>query len=179
MGPMTKKTLTYAAFVCLVAACGDDTDATNDKGTPGTAQTPAMGAAAVEAWIAQKHYLSWRCESAPHDQRSPSPHGRNRICSNDLLSGHGAGPYPVGAAAVKELYNGSSNTIGGYAVYLHTKAGNSGADWYWYEKLPGSGVVADGLGDSGGAKSICVGCHSGAGSDAMHPGHDFVYTQVK
>lgn len=32
---------------------------------------------------------------------------------------------------------------------------------------------------NGPAEDICVGCHMGAGMDADHPGHDFVYTQVK
>ncbi len=39
-------------------------------------------------------------------------------------------------------------------------------------------IVADGLGSSGPAMMICVGCHAAAGIDAMHPGHDYVYTQV-
>ena len=57
-----------------------------------------------------------------------------------------------------------------------------GANWYWYERIEGSGVVADGTGDSGTAKSICVGCHAGAGIDAAHTptvgGRDQVYTPV-
>ena len=65
-----------------------------------------------------------------------------------------------------------------------------GKNWYWYETVPATsaaphdanGVVADGLGDTGPAKSICVGCHAGAGSDAAHTpsagGRDQVYTPV-
>jgi hypothetical protein len=40
------------------------------------------------------------------------------------------------------------------------------------------GVVAVGGGMSGAPKSKCVGCHSAAGKDASHSGHDFVYAQV-
>ena len=112
------------------------------------------------------------------------------ICSNNLASGaptSPAGEYPVGSAAVKELYDSAGTTLNGYAVYLHTKAGKTGDTWYWYEQVPAAstaphemdGTVADGLGDKGPAMAICVGCHTGAGSDAMHSGHDFVYTQVK
>ncbi|HEU4536355.1 MAG TPA: hypothetical protein VFS00_19660, partial [Polyangiaceae bacterium] len=58
-----------------------------------------------------------------------------------------------------------------------------GANWYWYERLPEpQGVVADGLGNAGGAKDICVSCHVAAGADAEHTptpgGRDQVYTPV-
>ena len=153
----------------------------------GDAQTPAQGYAAVTAWIEGGDYLDWTCEPAPHDPRSPSPHGPNRICSNDLLSAHGAGEYPVGSASVKELYDASSTNIVGYAVALHTTAGTEGGDWYWYEVVPldsaaphgPNGVVADGTGESGTPMTICVSCHAGAGSDSGHSGHDMVYTQVQ
>jgi hypothetical protein len=45
-----------------------------------------------------------------------------------------------------------------------------------------TGLVADGLGDGGPAKDICVSCHGAAGSDAPHTpsvgGRDQVYTPV-
>ena len=144
----------------------------------GDKDVPATGPVAdVKAWLALGNYKtgSWKCEEAPHAARSPSPHGTNRICSNATLSGHGAGEFPVGSAGVKEIYTGAEIT--GYAVYRKLKAGG-GEAWYWYEEIGGS-VVANDTGDKGAAKSICVGCHAGAGSDAMHSGHDQVYTQVK
>lgn len=52
--------------------------------------------------------------------------------------------------------------------------------WHWYERIAES-VAADGLGDAEPAKSVCVGCHAGAGSDAAHAvtgSSDFVYLQV-
>jgi hypothetical protein len=65
------------------------------------AQTPpTTGRVDLEAWIAAGHYRAWHCETAPHASRAPSPHGTDRICSNDLLSASTAGTYPVGAAAV-------------------------------------------------------------------------------
>jgi cytochrome c553 len=125
-----------------------------------------------------------------HAARSPSPHGMNRICSNDLASGFsGTGERPEGTAAVKELYDSTGTTIVGHSVYLKAAATSAGgANWYWYEKMPltaggAATVIADGYGDSGTAKSVCVACHAAAGSDAAHtpsPGSsDEVYTQVK
>jgi hypothetical protein len=133
------------------------------------------------------YYKSWTCESALHASRVPSPHGIDRVCSNTLIHGNatGTGAWPVGAASVKELYaNMTDTTPSGYAVYLKTADDTSagGAAWYWYEQPPMMAPVADGMGDSGGAKTICVGCHAAAGSDAMHTptpgGRDQVYTAV-
>ncbi|HEX4334880.1 MAG TPA: hypothetical protein VH062_03140 [Polyangiaceae bacterium] len=172
---------------------------TDDTGThptsTGTAQQPAMSAAMVATWLAKGDYKSWACEPAVHEARSPSPHGFNRICSNDVLSAAAGStePFPEGAAAVKELYASVTGTTPvGYAVYSKTKADSEGgAAWYWYEIIPTdsmaaphdkTGLVADGLGDGGPAKMICVGCHAAAGSDAAHTptvgGHDQVYTPV-
>jgi len=147
---------------------------------PGTADLPATGADAdVKAWIAKGEYKkgAWKCETAVHDARPSSPHGKNLICSNATLSAHGAGEYPVGSAAVKELYDQAGTNVIGHATYRKVNAGG-GESWIWYEDLNGS-VVANGPGDKGTAKSVCVGCHMAAGSDANHSGHDFVYTQVK
>jgi hypothetical protein len=90
------------------------------------------------------------------------------------------------------MYASATDTVPiGYAVYLKTEADSAGgANWYWYERLPpnsgvpqdANGVVADGLGSDGAAKTICVGCHAAAGSDAKHTpspeGRDEVYTPV-
>ena len=147
--------------------------------TPGDANTPPTGKAdAIDSWIAKGDYKAWKCEPSAHDARSPSPHGKNRICSNPKASAHGAGEYPVGAASVKELYDAAGTNITGYAVGLHFAAGAGGETWYWYEEL-GASIVANGLGSTGTPKNVCVGCHMGAGSDPMHSGHDMVYTQVK
>jgi hypothetical protein len=151
--------------------------ATTNAGTP---DLPATGSDAdVRAWLARNDFKAgtWKCEAAPHSARSPSPHGMNRICSNATLSAHGAGEFPVGAAAVKELYDDSGATLIGHAVYRKLKAG-AGESFYWWEDSNGA-TVANGTGDQGAAKMVCVGCHAGAGSDANHSGHDFVYTQAK
>ena len=152
----------------------------------GTAQLPPEGGAAVEAWLTTGAYKQWHCESAVHAARLPSPHGFNRICSNDAIASNASGTtaWPAGSAAVKELYDSATATTPtGYAVYSKKQADSAGgANWYWYERLPVGGVVADGTGDSGPAMSICVGCHAAAGSDAAHTpspgGRDEVYTPV-
>ena len=168
-------------------------DALSSTGGP---QTPPMGGANVEAWLAMGAYKQWHDEPAIHAARSPSPHGFNRIYSNAVISANvgGTGAWPVGAAAVKELYNALTDTMPvGYAVYLKAQPDSAGgANWYWYERVPAAstaphddaGVVADGFGvpDGGPPTTICVGCHAAAGSDAPHTpstgGRDEVYTPV-
>lgn len=153
----------------------------------GDAQTPPQGATALEAWLATGVYKQWDCEPEPHAARSPSPHGFNRICTNSAIAVNAAGTddWPVGAAAVKEIFESATDTAPiGYAVYLKTKADSAGgANWYWYEGQPGhADVVIDGMGDSGLPMTVCVGCHSAAGADAAHlptpGGRDQVYTPV-
>lgn len=175
-------------------ATGGAGGVTGSGGSVGTAELPPMGAAAVEAWLQAGSYKKWTCEGAIHAARSPSPHGFNRICSNALIAGNtdGAAAWPKGAAAVKELYATATDaTPVGYAVYAKTSDDSAaGANWYWYERVPldspaphdAAGVVADGMGSSGPALQICVGCHGAVGSDPAHTptvgGRDQVYTPV-
>ncbi len=194
---------TSALLVCLVtAACSDD-ESTPSSPAPaagsssggGSASELPQGGAAVEAWLGTGAYKSWKCEPTVHEARSPSPHGWNRICSNDVIATNAvaSGAWPKGAAAVKELYDSATATTPvGYAYYLKTSADSGGGgNWYWYERVPqnseaphdAKGVVADGLGTGGTALSICVGCHGAAGADTAHTpsagGRDQVYTPVK
>ena len=182
-------TVLFASALAIAAAagCGGD-DEMETTPTEDAAQVPPAGpASAVQAWIDAGHYKKWHCEAAAHGPISISPHGMQRICSNDKLSAHGTGEYPVDTAAVKELYDSAGAKVVGYAVYRHVSAGTTGDTWYWYEVVPADSmaphdanvIVADGLGSSGPAKDICVGCHGATGLDADHPGHDFVYTQIK
>lgn len=174
----------------LLLACGTPANV-DDPELP-----PTTGFEDVEAWLGKGYYKAWHCEGGPHDARSPSPHGINRICNNAKLTGFTSkSEYPVGAAAVKELYNADGGTIIGYAVEVHTSAGTDTSNWYWYERNPtlgapakngSAGLVADGVGPSEGTagtgtEQICTGCHRAAGSDAAHDtndSHDFVYTHV-
>jgi hypothetical protein len=147
--------------------------------TPGTAEIPPTGnAAEITAWLKKGDYKAWKCEAAAHEPRAPSPHGKNRICSNAKSSAHTTGEYPIGAANVKELFDAAGTNVTGYAIEYKTAAGKGDA-WYWFEQM-GANVVADGPGSTPGTvKNVCVGCHASAGSGAGYSGHDFVYTQVK
>jgi hypothetical protein len=181
--------ITLAISVFSVACATDSATGTSDDQTP-----PTSNAADAETWLAKASYKSWSCEPTVHASREPSPHGFNKICSNALISADatGTGAWPKGAAAVKELYaSATATTPVGYAVYVKTDASSAnGANWYWYERVPldsgaphdAAGVVADGKGSSGAALTICVGCHGGAGTDALHTpspgGRDQVYTPV-
>ncbi|WP_096328751.1 hypothetical protein [Nannocystis exedens] len=56
--------------------------------------------------MAAGHDKQWACEASAHDATiGASPHGKQGICSNDALAAHGDAEYPIGAAAVKELYD--------------------------------------------------------------------------
>jgi hypothetical protein len=172
----------------------DTLGARNPDGTDGDPQTPpTTNGAAVEAWLEKGDYKNWTCETAAHAQLKVSPHGFNRVCSNDIATSFAGGvdeERPVNTASVKELYDDSSKLVG-YAVSVKVQAKSDGGNgWYWYERVPldssaphdDSGVVADGLGSAGAAKNICVSCHAGAGSDTTHDlmgSSDFVYLQVK
>jgi hypothetical protein len=197
-----------AALVCLVLSavgCEDEMDGDREASDAGVAatrdaeedtssidQVPPTDADAIEAWLADGDYLRWHCEPKAHLFRAPSPHGYNRICSNDAIAENVAGSadWPKGAAAVKELYASEDSTdIIGYAVYLKTEDDSAGgANWYWYERVQPTAqgakeVVIAGFGDEAPVKSGCVGCHAAAGSDAEHTpsggGRDQVYTPVE
>jgi hypothetical protein len=184
------RTILNVLMIAAAACSGDD----GTGGTGGDAQTPPQGRSAVEAWLADGAYKAWAAEPAVHESRSPSPHGFNRIYSNELLAANVAGTaaWPRGAAGVKELFaSATATTPIGYAVYLKLADDSAdGANWYWYERVPldseaphdANGVVADGAGGSGPARDICVGCHAAAGADAAHTptpgGRDQVYTPV-
>lgn len=176
------------ACLPLVFGCSSaepDSGAALDAGSPRAEAGPDAGAsvqqippttsaADIEAWLARGDYQAWHCQSASSAGTGVSPHGAHRICSNDALSGFtGQGEYPVGAANVKELYDSVGGKVIGHAIELHVSAGTTGASWFWYEQSGGNEVA------NGTNVSLCVGCHGLAGSDSKHPGHDFVYSQVR
>ncbi|HEY6179763.1 MAG TPA: hypothetical protein VIX73_35155 [Kofleriaceae bacterium] len=182
--------LLCTSLLGTLVACGDSMGSSaSDAQTP-----PTSGRVDIEKWLSDASYKTWACEPAVHAARDPSPHGFNRICSNDVIamSATGTAAWPKGSSAVKEIYASATATSPvGYAVYLKTDADSAGGlNWYWYERVPlssdaphdAAGVVADGKGGNGNAMSICVSCHAGAGKDAAHTpspgGRDLVYTPV-
>lgn len=122
-------------------------------------ELPPRGSEDVSSWIEAGHYTSWACEPEAHPPRGSSPHHRNRICSNALLAtATGDGPYPVGAAAVKELVT-ESGSIAQYALYRKVEPGDGGDTWYWFEGKRGD-VPFNGMGES-----TCTDCHERAPRD--------------
>lgn len=160
---MHQPTALVATVLALAAAACTDPGAGSYDDDLMNPQVPPRGTVDLQAWLAQGHYQQWICEPAAHPGRAPSPHGPSRICNNDALHAAAAGAFPVGAAAVKELFDGSMVTS--YAVARKITAGEGGGRWYWYEGGPDK-IFAN----SEGAAN-CVSCHTQAA-------RDFVFTIV-
>lgn len=153
----------------VLAACGVESTNQPPTGVPPGDDDPAQVAtrtsAEVRAWLATGEYLTWPCENESHPARPGSGHARNRICNNDRVATTPAGtPFPIGAASVKELLDGS-DAIVGYAFAEKARESDGGRGWYWYEVVGNSTYAA-----SYGAP-LCTGCHEAAG-------HDFLFTVV-
>lgn len=138
---------------------GSGSNGTDSGNTTGDAdEPPPQGDAALRPWLANGSYLGWAAESGVHT--SAGPHGMGvRTFVNDVLFASlsaGNADHPVGAAVVKELYDGDA--VGGWAVMRKLEQGQGGDGWYWYEVV-GDAIYAD---DTGVA--LCTGCH-GMGND--------------
>ena len=150
---------------CAVKGCSGDAASTQDPEPdagalptlPPGPQTPPTGQAALEAWLAQGHHKSWTCETVISPRRLNGSHGRHRVCSNQLLIDSTSGPYPVGAASVKELFE-SGDLPNGFAVGLKVVAGPGNHTWYWYERT-GRLATLQPLADGVGAPACGSGCH--------------------
>jgi hypothetical protein len=152
------------ADAAAVADAGADAGAMVD----GDPQVPPMGQKPIEAWLKAGYYQAWACEKDIFPPRKDpatglnGSHGFHRICSNDQLIASTSGPYPVGAASVKELYR--DGKAYGFAVGLKVAPGLGNHTWYWYERvgtLATLSPVADGIGDK-----TCGGdCHAHAVRD--------------
>ena len=160
-------------------------------------QPPTTGRTAMRAWLAAGAWKRWHCETTPHATSGLSPHGLDRICTNDVLFNAGEDPpWPVGAASVKELHDPSyPEIIVGYAANVKVRDGAGGAGWYWFEEVfpaysPGAavlrdpdGTIADGFGESGNAGGVCVPCHGRSTQDGTSDGGmlgygEFVVTRI-
>lgn len=163
----------------------------NDGGglAPGP-QTPPQGKVALVPWIMEGHYRAWDCQATAHPSPAFSGHTHTRVCLNTLwINTLPSQVFPVGAAAVKELWDAAHTAIVGYAVMVKVGPGNTPADWYWYERVPADfvpppmlpepiqpdGTFVDRVGTSGNALTICASCHSTAG-EPMRTGHHFGFT---
>ena len=156
----------------LLAACDPDTGSLAEC-TPAAAPValdtvddavPPVVDAELQAWLAARSYTDFLPESGAHD--SAGPHGdRVRTFLNRRLAGSladCADSHPVGAAAVKELFDG--DVVDGWAVMVKTQPGPGADAWYWYEVFS-TAPDADAP-YSGQAHETCTGCHDG-GLDAV------------
>jgi hypothetical protein len=165
-----KRRLMSMALCISWAACNGDAtpggaapDAAPADAAPFSAQLPPLGQALLEQWLRAGHYLTWTCEAGISARRLNGAHGRHRICSNQALVDSAEVPYPVGAASVKELYDGSDRP-NGYAIGVKVAPGLDEDSWYWYERTgssPTSRPVADGVG----VKICGTECHRAAPRD--------------
>ena len=155
----------HSRFLVVVLAVAFGCDGAESYGDElSDPQLPPRGSVDLAAWLDEGHYLAWRCETAQHPARPGSGHGPNRICSNELLATASTDVFPVGAAAVKEVWSGTSIRL--FAVARKVEPTGGGDAWYWYEGK-GDDIVANGEGDS-----TCTSCHSRAP-------RDFVFTVVE
>ena len=130
----------------------------------------------VPDWLKSQSSGAWYCEVQPHAGSADSPHGNHRVCTNSLTSDNTGGPYEVGAAAMLQTFGANDQqTAMGYLRKV--LAGSKAAAFFWYANEDGH-EVANGLG-SDGRPAACGVCHQTAGSDTQHPGHDFIFVQVK
>ena len=157
-------------LLLALAACngGNPPAAAPDPGpdaaaVAGDPELPPQGQAALEAWLKAGFYKGWTCEDGIRDKRLNGAHGRHRICSNQLLMDSLDGPYPTGAASVKEMYEADGRP-NGFAVGLKVTGGLEETSWYWYERTgtsPTSRPVAEGVG----TKLCGPDCHNKAPRD--------------
>jgi len=159
------------AGLATIAACGAPSAGGTDGATPASDQLPPMGKAALEPWLAGGRYRTapWTCEamiSAPRIDPATNiagEHGRQRVCSNDILLGSDSGPYPVGAASVKEQFDGMDAPYG-FAVGVKVAPGTGLDTWYWYERT-GRLATLTPLADGIGARACGSDCHALATRD--------------
>jgi hypothetical protein len=181
--------LTCGALCSACAAARDDMDSSRDTTDAGDGELrprvdpsvpPIADRSALTDWLAQRYYLNWTCDAAPHASRA-AVHSRMRACRNTTLEHPPAsGDYHVGAAAVAELLD-ASDTLIGHAALVRALPDPGATGWYFYERFtPGTstpallaleadGTYADGPGDWGGnAQTICASCHASATRDFVY-----------
>lgn len=159
---MAIRTLTILALLApLLHGCGRDTGADpNATAVPVGDDGKSIDATkdGVTAYILSGDYMNWGKEPAIRDTvRAHGTKARSFFNSKYLQARHGDSyPMPVGAMAIKELYN--DTTLRGYAASVKTQAGAGAETWTWYETSGLPDVQYFGV-----ANPTCEGCHSADG----------------
>ena len=128
-----------------------------------TQQVVPTTKAELDKYLEAGDYKDFLSESEVHASTGPHGNGVKTYFTDSLQESLLAGnsEHPIGAAAIKELYDG--DTIDGWAVLVKVRDdGPEELRYYWYEILGGT-IYADGEDEPG-----CSDCHSG--------GKDFVLT---
>jgi hypothetical protein len=137
------------------------------KDLPAEATTVPVKPAELQAWLIAAHYRKWAHESKPHESTGPHEETVKTFISPSLRASlqKGGAPHPEGAAAVKELYDGSGQHKG-WAVSVKVAADSaSGKGWYWYEVFstaPDAKPAYEGVG-----KELCRDCHTEKSADQV------------
>lgn len=113
------------------------------------------------SFLKENKYQDMVAEPAVHP--SFGPHDDVRVFINQRLAdslASGAESHPLGAAAIKELYD-DAGELSGWAVEVKVATTGGKDAWYWYENFSTetNAPVVDGTGETG-----CTGCH-GFGTD--------------
>lgn len=145
-------------FLCFgLMGCRDTGSDPNATAVPvgDDGATIAATKEGITAYINTGDYLAWAREPAVRD--SVRAHGGRVRTSfnNKYLQARRTDTYPmpIGAMAVKELYEGTS--VYGYTVSIKTRAGLGADTWTWYETTDPPDVKYFGVGNP-----ACDGCHS-------------------
>jgi hypothetical protein len=148
--------------LALLIGCGDSGPASDCSNI--TAEDVPSESAALFAYLDCAGYEGLASESSVHP--STSAHSSMaRVFINDTLEqslASGAAEHPVGAASVKEIYQGNGTTLRGWAAMVKVEAGSGGDTWFWYENYDTASNDSP-VAASRGA-GICVPCH-GPGRD--------------
>ena len=120
----------------------------------------------LQAWLVAGHYKAWHHESKRHESAGPHPVEVQTYVSPSLHATLATGgPHAVGAAAVKELYNGDGKHTG-WAVSVKVDADSKeGRGWYWYEVFATTEKAKPAYDGKG--KQLCRDCHTEGGIDQV------------
>ncbi len=146
-------------------------DAVTADGDGSANQLPPQTLGPLFAWLNDGGYAGWAAESVVH--KSAGPHSSIRVFANAALYeslSKAMAVHPVGAAAVKEIYDADATALKGWAV-LHKIAADSAAGdgWYWFESLTKDGSA--GVYASGPPAPSCIECH-------VDSAHDFIWSET-
>ncbi len=156
-----------AALVILTSLCfacgGEQTPADPAAGAidVGGATIDARTGAGVAAFLEGGAWQAWTKETAAH--ASLGPHGQVQTWFGPrYVEARRAEttPMPVGAMAIKVLYDG--DTLDGYAVAIKTSTGAAASTWTWYEAFVPK--LTEPL-YFGVAVPTCENCHGGSARD--------------